>query len=71
MGRLPNDAVMHVTAVLPPSVSFPSAVHFAGTDKGQGALELQWRRCLPGACVAEAAVKEDGLWRWRWRWRWR
>lgn len=53
-----------LVAVLPPNVSFPSSVKFvAGSkaDKSELTVELNWRRCLPGGCFAEARLSHSVL----------
>ncbi|WP_131117553.1 invasion associated locus B family protein [Lichenihabitans psoromatis] len=63
VGHLP-DGSLHLTAVLPPSVSFPSTVAFANAgDKAR--VDLQWRRCLAGGCFADTPVSDDLLKAWR------
>lgn len=64
IGRASKSEPLRATAVVPPSVSFPSNVQVA-LDKDASPLELDWRRCLPGACFADLVVKEDQLKRWR------
>ncbi len=65
LGRPPGDAAMRLTAVLPASVTFPSSVQFATQDKPPRNVDLQWRRCLPGGCFADAAPSDDDLRAWR------
>lgn len=65
LGRPPGDPVLHLTAVLPPSVSFPSSVQVASSDKVPHGADLQWRRCLPGGCFADAVVADDSVRAWR------
>ncbi len=65
LGRPPGESALHVTAVLPANVSFPSSVQFAGPDKPPHAADLQWRRCLPGGCFADAVANDDSLKAWR------
>lgn len=64
IGRAGKSEPLRGTAVVPPSVSFPSHVQVA-LDKDTPPLELEWRRCLPGACLADLVLKEDQLKRWR------
>ena len=65
LGHLPGESALHLTAVLPPSVSFPSTVTFTSGEQGHGSMELQWRRCLSGGCFADAIVSDDALKVWR------
>jgi invasion protein IalB len=67
IGRVPGEAGLRVTALLPASVSFPSSVR-VGLEQGDTqapVLDLAWRRCLPGGCLADGPVTEEGLKRWR------
>lgn len=66
IGRLPNEASLRVTVATPPAVSFPSSVRIA-EGKGGPTLTLEWRRCLPGGCFADAPIGNDVLARWRGR----
>lgn len=67
IGRLPGEAELRVTALLPLAVSFPSTVRIALDERETKApvLDLAWRRCLPGGCLADGPVKEEALKRWR------
>lgn len=65
LGRLPGDPALHLTAVLPASVSFPSSVQFGGSGKPPRGADLQWRRCLPGGCFADAVATDDSVKAWR------
>lgn len=65
VGRLPNQEDLRVTILLPANVSFPSSVRITqAKDNGNG-LELAWRRCIPGGCLADAAAPEAVLESWR------
>jgi invasion protein IalB len=64
IGRPSAKDELHLTAVMPTNVTFPSTPKISAGEKDQG-VELVWRRCLPGACVADAVLKEDTLRAWR------
>jgi len=64
IGRPARGEPWRITAVLPPAVAFPSTVK-VGHEKDGTITELDWRRCLPGGCFADAHVKDDGLKRLR------
>ncbi|MGN6095803.1 MAG: invasion associated locus B family protein [Bosea sp. (in: a-proteobacteria)] len=64
IGRASKTEPLRATAVVPPNVSFPSNVQVA-LEKDSSPLELDWRRCVPGACLADLVLKEDQLKRWR------
>ncbi|UHC20201.1 invasion associated locus B family protein (plasmid) [Methylobacterium currus] len=68
IGRPADETGLRVTVLLPVSVSFPSSVRVSGTDKDgkeAGVLDLTWRRCQPGGCLADGPAKDDALKRWR------
>ncbi|TXN22066.1 invasion protein [Methylobacterium sp. WL9] len=65
IGRAGAGEPLQITVLLPPNVAFPSSVRLLSDEKDTGGYELVWRRCLPGACVADAAAKDDALKRWR------
>lgn len=52
-GRVQRADPMKLTMVLPSNVSFPSVVRVSTDDKDPQPLDLNWRRCLPGACIAD------------------
>jgi invasion protein IalB len=54
-----------MTIALPPNVSLSSKVRVSVTDKDENPVELEWKRCLPGACVAEGEVRDDLVRTWR------
>ena len=64
-GRLPGETDLIMTAVLPVNISLPSKVHVSGNagsgDEERGGIDLDWSRCLPGACFAEARPSAETL----------
>ena len=64
IGRMARGEPLRLTAAVPPAVTFPSAVRIVAEKEGR-ALDLEWRRCLPGGCFADVPVKDDLLKRWR------
>ncbi len=54
-----------MTIALPPNVSLSSKVRVSVTDKDENPCEVEWKRCLPGACVAEGEVRDDLVRTWR------
>lgn len=64
IGRIGKGAQLRATAVVLPNLSFPSSL-LVSVEKDPSSLELTWRRCLPGGCVADLAVSDDQLKRWR------
>jgi invasion protein IalB len=64
-GRAASGDPLKLVVVLPVDVWFPSSVKVAANDKGGGAVELAWRRCLPVGCFAESASSDEAARRWR------
>lgn len=73
ISRPPGQDGLRVTVLLPPSVTFPSPVRvgeasWVGAETAKEAdqgVDLPWRRCLPGGCVADGPVQEPVLQMWR------
>ena len=65
LGHLPTDKSLHLTTVVPPSISFPSTVQLTTTEKMPRSIDLQWRRCVPGGCFAEATPSDELIQTWR------
>ncbi|UHC17157.1 invasion associated locus B family protein [Methylobacterium currus] len=65
LGRLPGQDGLRMTVLLPANVSFPSSVRVAELKEAKNGLDLAWRRCIPGACVADGAATEAVLGAWR------
>ena len=64
-GHLDANAPLRLVVALPVSVVFPSTVKIEIEEKDSHPLELAWKRCLPGACFADAVVGNDVVGRWR------
>lgn len=64
IGRMAHGEPLRLTAAVPPAVTFPSTVKVFG-EKEKTALDLEWRRCLPGGCFADTLIKDEALKRWR------
>ena len=61
-GRAVKGQPMHLTILVPTSVTFATPPTLASGREGDAAtLELAWRRCLPGGCMAESTVADDAL----------
>lgn len=65
IGRLPGQDGLRMTVLLPANVGFPSGVRVAEVKDAKSGLDLAWRRCNPGACVADGAATEAVLGNWR------
>ena len=63
VGRPTGKGDLHVTAVLPNNISFPSTPKITNGDKDPG-IELTWKRCVPGGCLADTVAKEEQLHSW-------
>lgn len=63
VGRLSSKDDMRVTVVLPTNVSFQSEPRVTAEDKDPG-VDLTWRRCVPGGCIADGPLKDDTLREW-------
>jgi invasion protein IalB len=64
IGRPSPKEDLRITAVLPANVAFPSTPKISNGEKDVG-IELVWRRCIQGGCVADNVVKDDTLRNWR------
>ncbi len=65
IGRVAKGQPLHLTILVPPSVSFAAAPALTVHDGDPALLTMTWRRCLPGGCVADGAVADDLLHRLR------
>ena len=63
IGRLSAKDDMHITVVLPTNITFQNGPRVTAYDKDPG-VELTWRRCVPGGCIADAILKDDILRAW-------
>lgn len=61
-GRVEKGQPLHLSVLVPPSVTFTAAPALATMRDGDAPMvELAWRRCLPGGCLAEAIVSDEAL----------
>ncbi|MGH6817661.1 MAG: invasion associated locus B family protein [Methylovirgula sp.] len=65
VGRPGGTGDLHVIVILPNNVSFPSSVHIRTDPKDKWGLELDWVRCIPGGCFADALLSDETIARWR------
>jgi invasion protein IalB len=63
IGRLKNP--LRLTVVLPVNVTIANPPSFSTDRKVPELLDLDWRKCLPGGCIADALLKDDVLRRWK------
>jgi invasion protein IalB len=64
VGRPGGSGDLHVIVVLPNNVSFPSSVHIRTDANDKWGLELDWVRCIPGGCFADALLTDAALAHW-------
>jgi len=65
LGRLAPAGPLRLTIVLPPNVSFPSSPRMGVDENDAHAVDLAWRRCVPGGCFADREAKDELLQHWR------
>jgi invasion protein IalB len=65
IGRLKKPDPLRLTVVLPVNVTFSNAPSFSADGKAPETLDLGWRKCLPGGCIADALLTDDALRRWK------
>lgn len=61
VGRTKAGEPLRFTIVLPPNIGLPSTVEVVVDEKGKSRLDVPWKRCIPGACVAELTLTEKTL----------
>ena len=61
IGRVARGQPMHLTTLVPPSVTLDQAPQFTASADKQLTADLVWRRCLPAGCLAEVSLSEDLL----------
>jgi len=66
-GRLSPGEPMRITVVLPPNIALPSNVHIPADEKDESGIDLSWRRCFPGSCIADAKLDPETIKDWRGR----
>jgi invasion protein IalB len=65
IGRLKRADPLRLTVVLPVNVTFSNPPSFSVDGKVPEPLDLGWRKCLPGGCIADALLNDDVLRRWK------
>lgn len=65
IGRLKKADPLRLTVVLPVNVTFSNAPSFSADGKAPEPLDLGWRKCLPGGCIADTLLKDDVLRHWK------
>jgi invasion protein IalB len=64
VGRPSPGAALHAVIILPNNVSFPSSVHIRSEENDKWGLELDWQRCIPGGCFADATLADATVAHW-------
>jgi invasion protein IalB len=65
IGHLKKADPLRLTVALPVNVTFSNSPSFSADGKVPEPLDLGWRKCLPGGCIADALLKDDVLRRWK------
>jgi invasion protein IalB len=65
IGRVKKSDPLRLTIVLPVNVAFSSPPSFSTDGKVPEPLDLGWRKCLPGGCIADTLLNDDVLRRWK------
>ena len=65
IGRLKKADPLRLTVVLPVNVTFSNTPSFSADGKAPEPLDLGWRKCLPGGCIADTLLTDDVLRRWK------
>jgi invasion protein IalB len=61
IGRLKRTDSMRLTVVVPVNVNLSNSPSFLADGKAAEPVNLGWRKCLPGGCIADVLLKEDML----------
>jgi invasion protein IalB len=64
IGRRHLSDPVNIIVSLPVNVSFPSTVHIRTDKDDKWGLELQWQRCIPGACIAGGELNPSAIVHW-------
>jgi invasion protein IalB len=64
IGRRHLSDPVNIIVSLPVNVSFPSTVHIRTDKDDKWGLELQWQRCIPGACIAGGVMSPAAIVHW-------
>ena len=64
IGRPGEKGPLTAIVILPDNVSFPSSVHIRSDDKDVSGIQLDWIRCIPGGCFAQATPSDATVQYW-------
>jgi invasion protein IalB len=65
IGRLKKADPLRLSVGLPVNVTLSNPPSFSLDGKIPESLDIGWRKCLPGGCIADALLKDDMLRRWK------
>jgi invasion protein IalB len=65
IGHLKKADPLRLTVVLPVNVVFSNVPSFSADGKATEPLDVGWRKCLPGGCIADALLTDDVLRHWK------
>lgn len=65
LGRPERTSPLRITVLLPNNIALPSSVKVLAEEADASPIDLPWRRCLPGACVADVEIGAAALTRLR------
>jgi invasion protein IalB len=65
IGRVKKSDPLRLTIILPVNVTFSNPPSFSADGKVLEPLDLGWRKCLPGGCIADTLLNDDVLRRWK------
>jgi invasion protein IalB len=65
IGRVKKSDPLRLTIVFPVNVTFSNPPSFSAEGKALEPLDLGWRKCLPGGCIADTLLNDDVLRRWK------
>ena len=64
IGRPGGKGDLTAIVILPNNVSFPSSVNIRSDDKDIWGVRLDWIRCIPGGCFAQATLAPATVQHW-------
>ena len=65
IGRVKKSDPLRLTIILPVNVTFSNPPSFSTDGKVPEPLDMGWRKCLPGGCIADTLLNDDVLHRWK------
>ena len=65
IGHLKKADALRLTVVLPVNVTLANPPSFSTDGRAVEPLDLGWRKCMPGGCIADALLTDEVLHRWK------